>query len=108
MHTSDDYSIIALGREDFVMPFALTGIKSSVLEDFDKAAGYISGCDLNRTLFIIEEELISGPADLEKTEAAGVNIVIMRSWGRSVMAERKIRNASIKALGIDLASEKTE
>ena len=44
---------------------------------------------------------------VEDMEAGGANILILKGWGKSEMAERKIRQASIRAIGVDIKDSRT-
>jgi hypothetical protein len=99
---SEDYRIVALGREEFVLPFAASGFEFSRVDILDEGLKYISGQDLALTLFILDEEIIDDEKKLEESESRGANILVLKGWGKSKMAERKIRQASIKAVGVDM------
>jgi len=104
---SENYKIITLGREDFVFPYGMAGLEFKVIKRQDEAIRCIYEQDLKATIFILDEDIISDIEKIEELESSGVNILILKGWGKSDMAKDKIRNASIKAIGIDMSKQET-
>jgi hypothetical protein len=103
---SEDYNIIALGHENFVYPFGLAGLEFKIVKNMKDAVKIINQNDLISSFFILDENIICDVKEIEVLEEKGANILIIKEWGRSKMANNKIRNASIKAIGVDMVKEK--
>ena len=95
---SDKYAITAFGREDFVLPFALVGFEFVINDNLDTLLKQ----DFSSRLFILDEDIIDDMEKVNKFEEAGANIVILKGWGKSKLAKEKTRQASIKAMGVDI------
>lgn len=102
MNTSD-YRIHVLGSEGFILPYSLLGADSSVCSNMEEAGRAIKESDLKNTVFILDEGIIENISKVAELEEEGANITILRAWGKSEMAERKIRAASIKAIGTEIS-----
>ncbi len=103
---SKDCEIIALGSADFVLPYGMAGLDFEVVTDLEDAIKYIGGQNLETTLFILDEDIISDIKKIEEAEEAGGNILILKGWGKSLIAKNKIRNAGILAIGVDMEKGK--
>ena len=99
---SERYEVYAVGGEGFIAPFKMTGFGAHAADTAGAAERFIMKQDLKRTLFVMEEKLAGDEAVLSAMEDSGANIIILKGWGRSAAAERKIREASIKAIGTDI------
>lgn len=71
---SDNYKITALGREDFVLPFALVGFEFVIADNLDTLLKQ----DFSSRLFILDEDIIDDIEKVNKVEEAGANIVILK------------------------------
>ncbi len=94
--------ITAVGREDFILPFGAVGFDFKEVSDISTALRYILQQNLSTHLFIIEEDLVIDIEKIEGLEEKGANILILKSWGKSKLSERKIRSATVKAIGTDI------
>ncbi len=103
---SENYRLVALGREDFVFPFGMTGVDYSSVKNLNEAIEVIQKYDTEKTIFVVDEDIIDDIGRIEELETSGVVISILKGWGMSNMADNKIRRASIKAIGVDMAKEK--
>lgn len=103
---SKDSKIIALGSVDFVLPYGMAGLRFKVITQQDEAIDFIYRENLETTLFILDEDIISDIKEIEEAEEAGGNILILKGWGKSLIAKDKIRNAGILAIGVDMEKEK--
>lgn len=103
---SETYNIIALGREDFVLPYGMTGLGFKIVRKQEDAVRYIRSQDLEKTVFILDEDIIDDMSMIEDVEESGGNVLILKPWGKSMLAKNKIRNASIKAMGMDMSENK--
>ncbi len=99
---SEKFNIIALGKEEFITPYGLCGFSTKEIRTFSKAAEYILKSDLKNLVFLMDEEIIDNEEKIPELEDEGANILILKGWGSSDMAESKIKNAAIKAIGTDI------
>ena|SRR3989339_1392191 len=97
-----DYRIIAVGKPEFVMPYGAAGIEFKQVSGEAGAFDYIFSQDLVKSVFIIDEEIVSAPEKIHEAETRGANVLIIKGWGKSSMADIKIRKASIKAIGTEI------
>lgn len=102
---SEEYRINAIGRADFVLPFGLTGFDYNMIDNQSDAIKFIRRARAEKTVYIIDEDILEEIEKIEELENSGVNILILKGWGHSAIAGKKIQNASIKAMGIDLAKD---
>ncbi len=102
MPTSEEYKAYAVGGEGFIAPYRMAGFGVFPAGSIEDARGFILEKDLESSLFIIDEDILDGLSSAQELEDAGVNITILRGWGRSKMAGGKIRAASIKAIGTEI------
>lgn len=100
---SEDYRIIALGREDFAVPYGMAGLDFKIFEKQNDAVKYMQSRDLTKSVFILDENIVENVKVIEDLEESGGNVLILKPWGKSGMAKDKIRNASIKAIGTDMS-----
>ncbi|NLB34925.1 MAG: hypothetical protein GX817_03785 [Elusimicrobia bacterium] len=100
---TSDYKILVIGSDGFILPYSLIGIEGKVLLNMSQAREFVLGKDLENTLFILDEEIIDDVSAVEELEEAGANITILKAWGSSELADRKIRAASIKAIGTEIS-----
>ncbi len=96
---SDNYGICAVGTKGFTAPWQLAGFEAHTASGSGDAAEFIRKQDTQGKLFILDEELVDRVSVVEELEEAGANIMILKGWGRSQMAGRKITSASVKAIG---------
>lgn len=99
---SEEFKITALGREEFVTPYSLCGFAAEEISEFSEAVKFISEADLKSSVFLLDEDLIQDEEKIAELESEGANILILKGWGSSDMAERKIKTAAIKAIGTDI------
>jgi hypothetical protein len=102
---SDNYKILAIGLENFVLPYGMSGFEFHITKHIKDAVKIINEYEFSETVFILDEDIIDDIKTVEEMEESGANIIVMKGWGRSELANNKIRNASIKAIGVDLAKE---
>ena len=100
---TSEYTLAAVGKEGFVLPFRLLGIHADAVADVHEAEKLIMERPLDKTLFILDEDVIDSVSAVERLEEAGANITILKPWGRSEMADRKIRAAAVKAIGTEIS-----
>ena len=105
---SDKYSIVAVGKEEFVLPYGASGLKFRIAERWDEATRYIDGQDFGSTLFVIDEDIVKDIKEIESREKEGANILLIKGWGKSDLAEEKIRAATIRAIGTEIEEEKSD
>lgn len=103
---SDDYRFVALGKQDFVLPYGATGFEFEEFSNQEDVMNYIARQDFKKTVFLVDEDIISNIKKVKEQELEGANILIIKGWGKSKLAEDKIRAASIKAIGTDMTKEK--
>lgn len=103
---SEDYKVVALGMENFVLPYGMAGLDFEIVTDLEDAIKYIVGQNLETTFFIIDEDIIDDIRKIEVIEMLEGNILILKGWGKSLIAKNKIRNAGILAIGVDMEKEK--
>ena len=97
---SAEYNIIALGREDFVVPYGMAGLEYEVAEDQSRAEEIMSARGYGGVIYILEEDIVE---DLSRIyEKKDANILMLKAWGESRISKKRIREASIKAMGVDL------
>ena len=87
------------------MPFGMLGYDIRAAESPEEADEYIYSQDAATTIFVIEEDKIGSAEKLLDYEKAGIQILLLKGWGRSELAGEKIRTAAIRAVGIDLSKE---
>jgi len=97
---SAEYNIVAIGREDFVMPYGMAGLEYSIAEDQSRAQEIMDAGGYNGIVYILEEDIITDIPAIEQKE--GANILLLKAWGISELSKKRIREASIKAMGVDL------
>lgn len=103
--SDNNYKITAIGREEFVLPFGMTGFEIKKTDSVDEAVDYISSQEKEKTFFIMDEGIIDNIDKIKQMEEQGISILLLKPWGKSEMAERKIRKASITAVGSDILKE---
>ena len=101
--STSDYKILVIGSGGFILPYSLIGAEGREFLKIAEAKEFILEQDLKNTLFILDEEIIEDVSAVEELEEAGANITILKAWGSSKLAERKIRAASIKAIGTEIS-----
>lgn len=97
---SDDYTLIALGREDFVLPYGMTGLQYYIASNQAEAEAVMESSGHKGIIYILDEDIIDDITGIEEKEDA--NILVVKAWGKSASSMRRIRQASIKAMGVDL------
>lgn len=102
---SDEYKIIIIGKEYFTAPYAMLGLDIIAVSSLKDAVDSIKENNLESTLFIIDEDIILDIKLLDMLEHEGAHLTMFKNWGVSNLASNKIRNASIKAIGVDILDE---
>lgn len=95
-----DFRIIAVGREEFVLPFGAVGFEFKKKDNLEQGLEYILEQDISACLFIMDEDIIDNENKVEEALATGANILVLKAWEESKLSREKIRQASIKAIGI--------
>ncbi|MBN2407677.1 MAG: hypothetical protein JXJ19_08265 [Elusimicrobia bacterium] len=106
MPTSDDFRIIAVGTDEFRLPYSAAGFETIAAGSQGDALKEINAAGFDKVLFLIEEDIIDDIARINEMEKNGLNALVIKAWGRSRMAEDRIRQASIKATGTDIIKDK--
>ncbi len=103
--SEEHFNITALGRREFILPYGAVGFGYREENNLEQAINFIFEQDYKKTLFILDEDIIKNLKKVEEAEENGANILILKAWGKSKLAENKIRQASIKAIGTDILKE---
>jgi vacuolar-type H+-ATPase subunit F/Vma7 len=102
---SEKMEIIAVGHEDFAIPFAMVGLGCKITENQKAAEDFIASQDNSRISFLVDEEIIDDISRIEEMELSGANILILKAWGVSALAKKRIRDASIRAIGAEIGKD---
>ncbi len=100
-----EYRIIAVGGKEFSIPFALSGLETFEAEKIESAEEVFNGRDFDRTVYIVDENIIKDMKSIQELEEKGANITVLKPWGKSELADAKIKKASVKAMGADILKE---
>jgi len=102
---SEDFKFIAVGKEEFALPFGAAGLEFAVKESLEEAVSFMEEQDTASSFFILDEDIVTDEDRISGLEAGGAAVLIIKAWGRSKMSRKKIREASIRALGMDILKD---
>ncbi len=99
-----EYRIIAVGGKEFIIPFSLAGLETAEADKIGNS-DIFNEKEFDSTVYIVDENIIEDIKVLQELENRGANITVLKPWGKSEMADNKIKKASIKAMGVDMLKE---